>query len=163
MKKRAILLTLLILTLIIFDQLTKWLVITNIKENSITVIQNILNFTYVENKGVAFGINSNGGISNIIISIFVIIIIIRFMVKQREMTNKFTNISLALILAGGFGNLIDRIFRGYVVDFISFTLFKREMSIFNIADMYITIGVILLIYIVLKEGKYERVSSRKRK
>ena len=59
MKKRAILLTLLILTLIIFDQLTKWLVITNIKENSITVIQNILNFTYVENKGVAFGINSN--------------------------------------------------------------------------------------------------------
>ena len=55
MKKRAILLTLLILTLIIFDQLTKWLVITNIKENSITVIQNILNFTYVENKGVAFG------------------------------------------------------------------------------------------------------------
>ena len=75
MKKRAILLTLLILTLIIFDQLTKWLVITNIKENSITVIQNILNFTYVENKGVAFGINSNGGISNIIISIFVIIMI----------------------------------------------------------------------------------------
>ena len=92
MKKRAILLTLLILTLIIFDQLTKWLVITNIKENSITVIQNILNFTYVENKGVAFGINSNGGISNIIISIFIIIIIIRFMVKQREMTN-FIDIS----------------------------------------------------------------------
>ena len=114
MKKRAILLTLLILTLIIFDQLTKWLVITNIKENSITVIQNILNFTYVENKGVAFGINSNGGISNIIISIFIIIIIIRFMVKQREMTNKFTNISLALILAGGFGNLIDRII--YLMD-----------------------------------------------
>ena len=83
MKKRAILLTLLILTLIIFDQLTKWLVIINIKENSITVIQNILNFTYVENKGVAFGINSKGGISNIIISIFIIIIIIRFMVKQR--------------------------------------------------------------------------------
>ena len=64
MKKRAILLTLLILTLIIFDQLTKWLVITNIKENSITVIQNILNFTYVENKGVAFGINYNKHICN---------------------------------------------------------------------------------------------------
>ena len=134
MKKRAILLTLLILTLIIFDQLTKWLVITNIKENSITVIQNILNFTYVENKGVAFGINSNGGISNIIISIFVIIIIIRFMVKQREMTNKFTNISLALILAGGFGNLIDRIFRGRVIDFID------NFPTFNIADILVVIG-----------------------
>lgn len=148
MKKRAILLTLLILTLIIFDQLTKWLVITNIKENSITVIQNILNFTYVENKGVAFGINSNGGISNIIISIFIIIIIIRFMVKQREMTNKFTNISLALILAGGFGNLIDRIFRGYVVDYIDITrLF--DYPIFNFADICIVVGVILVITVII--------------
>ena len=136
MKKRAILLTLLILTLIIFDQLTKWLVITNIKENSITVIQNILNFTYVENKGVAFGINSNGGISNIIISIFVIIIIIRFMVKQREMTNKFTNISLALILAGGFGNLIDR---GRVIDFIDISP-VFNFPTFNIADILVVIG-----------------------
>jgi signal peptidase II len=136
MKKRAILLTLLILTLIIFDQLTKWLVITNIKENSITVIQNILNFTYVENKGVAFGINSNGGISNIIISIFIIIIIIRFMVK---MTNKFTNISLALILAGGFGNLIDRIFRGRVIDFIDISP-VFNFPTFNIADILVVIG-----------------------
>ena len=139
MKKRAILLTLLILTLIIFDQLTKWLVITNIKENSITVIQNILNFTYVENKGVAFGINSNGGISNIIISIFIIIIIIRFMVKQREMTNKFTNISLALILAGGFGNLIDRIFRGRVIDFIDISP-VFNFPTFNIAYILVLIG-----------------------
>ena len=145
MKKRAILLTLLILTLIIFDQLTKWLVITNIKENSITVIQNILNFTYVENKGVAFGINSNGGISNIIISIFVIIIIIRFMVKQREMTNKFTNISLALILAGGFGNLIDRIQTGLVVDFFDF----RIWPVFNMADIAICMGVGVMIWSII--------------
>ena len=91
--------------------------------------------------------------------------LIFYIVKEikKNIDNNLSLLSFSLILGGAVGNLIDRIFRGYVVDFISFTLFKREMSIFNVADMYITIGVILLIYIVLKEGKYERVSSRKRK
>ena len=71
--------------------------------------------------------------------IFVIIIIIRFMVKQREMTNKFTNISLALILAGGFGNLIDRIFRGRVIDFIDISP-VFNFPTFNIADILVVIG-----------------------
>lgn len=139
MKKRAILLTLLILALILIDQLTKILIITNIKENSIVIIENILNFTYVENNGIAFGINQNGRIGNILISIIVIGVIIRFMIRQKEMTNTFTNIALSLILAGGFGNLIDRIFRGNVIDFIDISP-AFNFPAFNIADILVVIG-----------------------
>ena len=139
MKKRAILLTLLILALILIDQLTKILIITNIKENSIVIIENILNFTYVENNGIAFGINQNGRIDNILISIIVIGVIIRFMIRQKEMTNTFTNIALSLILAGGFGNLIDRIFRGNVIDFIDISP-TFNFPAFNIADILVVIG-----------------------
>ena len=82
---------------------------------------------------------------------------------KKNINNNLSLLSFSLILSGALGNLIDRVVRGYVVDYISFTLFNREMSVFNLADTYITIGVILLIYIVIKEGKNERVSSRKRK
>lgn len=65
-----------------------------------------------------------------------------------------------LIVSGALGNLIDRIFRGYVIDFISFTLFNREMAIFNIADTLITFGIIMYIWILFMEGKNERNSSK---
>ena len=61
-------------------------------------------------------------------------VVIRFMLNQKEMMNKFTSISLSLILAGGFGNLIDRIFRGTVIDFIDIS------PIFNIADILVVVG-----------------------
>ena len=129
MKKKNILLILLIVFLIILDQATKIIVINTIKGESVNIINNFLNFTYVENSGVAFGINSNGRVTNIIINIIVMAVVIRFMLNQKEMMNKFTSISLSLILAGGFGNLIDRIFRGTVIDFIdNFT------DIFGITD-----------------------------
>ena len=131
MKKKNILLILLIVFLIILDQATKIIVINTIKGESVNIINNFLNFTYVENSGVAFGINSNGRVTNIIISIIVMAVVIRFMLNQKEMMNKFTSISLSLILAGGFGNLIDRIFRGTVIDFIDIS------PIFNFPTFHI--------------------------
>ena len=71
--------------------------------------------------------------------------------------------SLTLVLGGAVGNLIDRIFRGYVVDFLSFRLFNYDMPVFNVADIFITCGVILVIFCILREGKYEKNSSRRRK
>lgn len=148
--------------LIVFDQIIKYLIVKNfsIGEEKI-LIDNFLKFIYIRNTGAAFGILSG----NIVFLIGISLLLIFYIVKEmkKNIDNNLSLLSFSLILGGAVGNLIDRIFRGYVVDFISFTLFKRKMSIFNIADMYITIGVILLIYIVLKEGKYERVSSRKRK
>ena len=139
MKKKNILLILLIVFLIILDQATKIIVINTIKGESVNIINNFLNFTYVENSGVAFGINFNGRVTNIIISIIVMAVVIRFMLNQKEMMNKFTSISLSLILAGGFGNLIDRIFRGTVIDFIDISPIFNFPT-FNIADILVVVG-----------------------
>ena len=75
--------------------------------------------------------------------------------------NKCGIISSSLIISGALGNLIDRLFRGYVVDFFSFTIFKKEMAIFNVADSFITIGVIIYIIVLFMEGKNERIKSKK--
>ena len=72
-------------------------------------------------------------------------------------------ILFGVILGGILGNLIDRVFRGYVIDYISFTLFNREMAVFNAADIFITFGVILLMYIILRDGRSERISSRRKR
>ena len=79
---------------------------------------------------------------------------------KKNINNKVISISLSLIISGALGNLIDRIFRGYVVDFISFTIFDKEMAIFNVADTFITFGVVLLLIYLFKEGKHERSNNK---
>lgn len=161
MKKyfKIIILTIL---LIMFDQLTK-LFITNYFEvgDSLTIINNFLKFLYIKNTGAAFGVFMNNTLILIIITI-ILLIYLTLELKKNINNNKIT-ISLSLIISGAFGNLIDRIFRGYVVDFISFTLFNREMAVFNIADIFITLGVVILLIEIFKEGKHERISSKHRK
>ncbi len=162
MKKKSLFILIVILILTIIDQIIKYLVVSNISIGSEKIIiDNFLKFIYIRNTGAAFGILSG----NIIFLIFITVLLIFYIVNEmkKNINNNLSLLSFSLILSGALGNLIDRVVRGYVVDYISFTLFNREMSVFNLADTYITIGVILLIYIVIKEGKNERVSSRKRK
>ena len=162
MKKKSLFILSVILILTIIDQIIKYLVASNISIGSEKIIiDNFLKFIYIRNTGAAFGILSG----NIIFLIFITVLLIFYIVNEmkKNINNNLSLLSFSLILSGALGNLIDRVVRGYVVDYISFTLFNREMSVFNLADTYITIGVILLIYIVIKEGKNERVSSRKRK
>lgn len=158
MKKyfKIIILTIL---LIIFDQVSK-LFITNYFEvgDSLTIINNFLKFLYIKNTGAAFGLFMN----NIFILIIITNILLVYLIIElkKNINNKIFVISLSLIISGALGNLIDRIFRGYVVDFISFTLFNKEMAIFNIADIFITIGVTILLVHIFKEGKYERIRNK---
>ena len=162
MKKKSLFILIVILILTIIDQIIKYLVVSNISIGSEKIIiDNFLKFIYIRNTGAAFGILSG----NIIFLIFITVLLIFYIVNEmkKNINNNLSLLSFSLILSGALGNLIDRVVRGYVVDYISFTLFNREMSVFNLADTYITIGVILLIYIVIKEGKNERISSRKRR
>ena len=125
--------------IVIIDQLSKILII----DKNISIIPNFLEFNYIQNAGGAFGI----GKANIILisSIIIIIGIITFLIKEHK---KVTNyIPFILILSGSIGNLIDRVFRGYVIDFIDINLFNFPN--FNIADISIVIGVIILLYIIL--------------
>lgn len=143
--------------LIVIDQISKILITNLLNDNVLVIIPKFLKFIYVENTGAAFGILSG----NIFILILISLGLIYYIYEEIK-RNKSSKVvfSYTLVLSGALGNLIDRIFRGYVVDFVSFTLFKKEMAVFNIADSYITIGVILLLYFLIKEFYNERVSSK---
>ena len=137
-------LLIIVIGLILIDQISKILILKFINSN-IIIIPKLLEFEIVKNNGIAFGLN-NGNFKNIIITILVLILIINFIKNQKDVIDNKTMISLALILGGGISNLIDRICRGGVVDFIKISTFP----IFNIADSVIVIGWILLIINIVK-------------
>ena len=128
--------------IVIIDQLSKFLVI----DKNISIIPNFIEFNYTQNTGGAFGIGRINFI--LIISIIIIIGIIVFLIKENT---KITNyIPFVLLLSGSIGNLIDRIFKGYVIDFIDINIL--DFPNFNIADISIVSGVIVLLYIILLES-----------
>ena len=162
MKKNYIKIISFIISIVIIDQLSKLIVVKTLELNSaITIINNFFRFLYIKNTGAAFGIL--GG--NIFLLVFITLALIYYLLHElnKNINNKMYLTAIPLIIGGAMGNLIDRIFRGYVVDFISFIIFNKEMAIFNIADIFIFIGVVLYIIILLKDGiKDEKNSSNKR-
>lgn len=128
------------------DQVIKYFISTNLKPvGSVTVINNILDFTYVENKGVAFGMFSGMRWIFIALTAFLICAIVIYMFKKKPQSKLFY-VCVALIVGGGIGNLIDRIFYGYVIDYISLSFFQ---PVCNFADYCITVGTFLLVIYVL--------------
>lgn len=143
-KKKIFFICLLIISLILIDQITKCIVVNNFVEKVGTFVASInLNI----NTGMALGLNE-GNTKNIIITIIILILIINFAVKQKDKIDRKTAIALCLITAGGISNLIDRFIYKGIVDFIDLYGFP----IFNIADVYIVIGWMLLIICVFKYG-----------
>ena len=108
---------------------------------------NILRLTYVENTGAAFGIFS-GNILLIGVDIIILFSIIKLMLSKKYNITKLHEIGYSLILAGGIGNLIDRIFRGHVIDYIDISKIFNY-PVFNFADICIVVGVIILMIIIL--------------
>lgn len=134
------------LLLAVLDQIIKYFVSADLKlMGSVTVIDNILNFTYVENRGVAFGMFSGMRWVFIALTALLICAIIIYMFKRKPQSKLFY-VCVALIIGGGIGNLIDRIFYGYVIDYISLSFFS---PVCNFADYCITIGTALLVIYVL--------------
>ena len=129
-----------ILFLVILDQLTKYLAISK----NIVVIPNLLNITYTQNTGGAFGIGSINIIT--IMNILILITIALFLIKEKEKVRHF--LSFTLVISGAVGNLIDRIFRGYVIDFIDVNILNFPK--FNIADICITIGITSIVLAIIK-------------
>ncbi|MBC8444122.1 signal peptidase II [Candidatus Woesearchaeota archaeon] len=132
--------------LILIDQLVKYLAISNLTfHQPIAVIKNFFYLTLTTNTGVGFGLLKN---TNTLL-IFLTIMIIGGVLYFYEYLPKSKNAQLAitLILAGAFSNLIDRIFRNHIIDFLDF----RVWPIFNIADICITLGAIYLMIYYLKK------------
>jgi len=135
------------LLIVIIDQISKFIVHNYMNlYDSIKIIPYLLDFTYIRNEGIAFGIYFEGGkIFFIILPIFITIYLF-YLLKNEEFQDKQSQIALYLIIAGAIGNIIDRIFRGYVVDFIDFHINGLHWYVFNVADTSVTIGLIFLLY-----------------
>lgn len=131
--------------LIVIDQFTKKLALDNLYNiKTIVLIDNVLELTYVENRGAAFGILQNRQIFFYILTVIVLIVIFTYLYKMKF--NKHyapLYLSLILIFSGAVGNFIDRVKNKYVVDFIYFKLI--DFPVFNFADICITIGCAVLI------------------
>ncbi|MBO4816155.1 MAG: signal peptidase II [Clostridia bacterium] len=154
--KKVLLIISIILLMIIIDQLIKIYVSNNIYNSSITLINGFLNLTYVENTGGAFGIGNNNIVFFIIVNIIIIGVLVKLLISKKEEINTITLISISLIIAGGMGNLIDRIFRAHVIDYIDITPIIKY-PIFNFADICVVFGIALIIVDLIYRSKNERI------
>ena len=137
------------LCVIFIDQFTKFVIRVRLAVGqSVPVIKDVFHVTYVQNTGAGFGILQNQQVLLSWFSIIVIGVILYY--YDKALKNDFTLATVALILGGAIGNLIDRISWRYVIDFIDFRIWPA----FNVADEAITIGVIgLVTYLFKKELK----------
>ncbi len=147
--------------LVIIDQVIKYFVLGNLHSgDNVPFIGNLLTLTYVENRGAVFGIMQNMSWLFAIITILMIALFFYVIIKKK-ITNKLFLTSVTLIIGGGIGNLIDRLFRGFVVDYLQLSFFP---PVCNFADYCITIGAVLMVVFVLffsdkKEDKPKRIDS----
>nr|WP_312576008.1 signal peptidase II [Sedimentibacter sp.] len=141
---------------VIFDQVTKIWAVSALKGgSSIKIIDDFLRFSYVENRGAAFGILQNQIWFFVIITLVMIIVLGYMFFKYKNITN-LSKLSLVLIAGGAIGNFIDRIIRGYVVDFIDVKFGNfYDFPVFNIADSFVVCGTVLLIILMLF-NKFEK-------
>ncbi len=145
--------------LVAVDQLTKLYAINEIRPNGfVTVIDNFYYFVYVENRGAAFGMLQNKQWFFIVVTLLIFAAFGYIMLKYK-IEGKLFLAAVVLIFGGGIGNLIDRIFRGYVVDFLQFSFFS---PVCNLADYFITVGAVLLVISVLfcKKNIVKRVPDK---
>lgn len=132
---------------LVLDRLSKMWISANFVRRSTPVIEGILDYTYAENKGAAFGIFSDNTLMLSIFSAVMSLILVAVLVFYWKKFSKLTRFSLSMIISGAVGNCIDRFLYGYVVDFIEFKFVN--FAIFNIADIFITMGTILLVMSIL--------------
>ena len=130
---------------LIIDQLSKFLVIKYIALNhSISIIDNFFKLIYIRNTGAAWGMFDDKTIVIAILSAVFLFFLIKFIEEEKNM-DKFLQFCYGVLLGGIIGNLLDRLLRGYVVDFLSFKIFNYNYPIFNIADVFIVVSIILIV------------------
>ncbi len=158
MKKRPYIIAFLFF---IIDLISK-LLISNLLElgKSIKIINNFFYITHVRNFGAAWSILEDQRILLLIISVIVLFLINKFM--NKEELSKLENISYGMIIGGIIGNLFDRIIYSYVIDFIDFRIFGYNYPVFNLADTFIVIGIIIMAIITIRKEYHERNISRRK-
>tara|TARA_Y100000741_G_scaffold183394_1_gene139353 strand:- start:14593 stop:15063 length:471 start_codon:yes stop_codon:yes gene_type:complete len=147
--------------LVLADQISKTIVVKTMSlYESIPVIQNFFHFTYITNDGMAFGINFPFGYY-IFTSVSILLTFFLFWYLWSVRTHSIViRLGISFIIAGAIGNLIDRIFLGAVIDFLDFMIGDFHWYVFNLADSYVTIGMVMvLVDSIILEKKRERLHS----
>ena len=144
---------LLVCLLVLIDQVSKLIALRLLDYHaSVEVISNFFYLTLVKNRGASFSILSGYVPILIIISIFAFFFIVGYLNKKKDM-KKIESFSYCLVLSGLLGNLIDRMFRNGVIDFLDFKIFGYDYPIFNIADIFIVCGIFILIFLEFRSDK----------
>ncbi len=141
-----------ILLIVLADQLTKLAVIGSMSlGQSIPVIDGFFHITYIKNTGAAFGLFAQHTALLAVVTVILMAGVLFFCVKKKQMLGRFVVFCIMLMIGGGIGNMIDRIFRGYVIDFLDFKVWN---PIFNVADVFVCTGCILIIiYVLFVDGR----------
>ena len=138
---------------VLADYFTKLLAVSRLQgEDPVPLWRGVLRFSYVENRGAAWGMLENHRWVFMLFSALAIVVIVIYLIRRDPPLSLF--LSLSLILSGGVGNMIDRTFRGYVVDFIEFYLF--EFPVFNLADCFVVVGAGLLVIRLIADTVQEK-------
>lgn len=149
--------TIIAAVLIVADYITKlWAERVLTKISSIPLIENVFHLTYVENRGIAFGMFSGGRVVFIAVSLIVMAVLLIIVFKTPKDTRTvWLKGGASLVIAGAIGNLIERIVKGYVVDFFDFRLIN--FPIFNVADIAVCVGVVMLLihFLFAEDSKSE--------
>ncbi len=148
----------------IVDFISK-LVISNllIENQSIRVINNFFYITYVKNTGVAFSMLEGNVVFIVVMTVMIMFFLIKYINSKKF--NVFESVTYGMIIGGAVGNLFDRLIHGYVIDFFDFYIFVYDAPIFNIADIFIVVGIGLVLVSSFKEeiGVKNEVSCRKKR
>lgn len=135
--------------LIGIDYVTKILALTKLKPvGSVTMWEGIMDFTFVENRGAAFGMFSGARWFFVILTLVVVAVLCYYFWKlPKTKEYHWLRIAFVLLFSGALGNFYDRLVRGYVVDFFEFTFI--DYPVFNVADVYVVLGTILFVFLIL--------------
>lgn len=125
------------------DQVSKALVLNLMYEGQIVLIPGVLNFTYVENRGMAFGLLSEHRWVFLVLSTIGIVLMALYLWYYAKTT--LARVGLSMVVAGGIGNMIDRLALGFVVDFIDFCAFDFWAWVFNVADAAVCVGAAIFV------------------
>tara|TARA_B100000945_G_scaffold98466_1_gene77130 strand:- start:250 stop:729 length:480 start_codon:yes stop_codon:yes gene_type:complete len=149
--------------IVIIDQVSKSVIRStmNLFSPSIQLLGDFFKFTYVENSGIAFGINfNNGPIIFTILASIATVFISWYLWKSKEQSYIF-QLALSFILGGAIGNLIDRYLFGKVVDFFHLSIGQFSWPVFNVADSFVTIGMVLYIYSIYIDERTQSTINEK--
>jgi len=155
----------LLIAIVLLDQVTKWFVDRSMPlYRSIPVIDGFFNLTYIRNTGAAFGILAGSGAAFRLpfLMLFSFLAIGFIIVMLRRLPERETGLitALAFILGGAIGNLIDRFAYGEVIDFLDFYWANYHWPAFNVADSFITIGVTITVYYLIKAKGEDPFTAR---